>query len=267
MKYPEFYENYFKGLEASGIVLDDPQKLWYMKKRETQQDDMKKEYPSTVDEAFESKADGYYYAAHISAARNSKRILNIVPEPTLRVHTAWDLGFTDATSIILFQLAGREIHIVGYIEGSGKPMTEYIKQVKRMDYVFGNHIAPHDIRIHEYSTGKTRYETASALGINFVMAPDVSLQDGIDVVHNIFPRVYFRNSDDVLLLVKRLENYSKKWDSKLEMWSGSPLHDESSHAADAFRYMALGIDYCQDDPQGVTQNEADNLWRSHGKKI
>lgn len=264
---PQFYKDYFQSLEELGIKLDDGQKRWYMKKHETQQDDMKKEYPSTIDEAFESKADGYYYASYVSAARTQKRIINLIPDPNLRVHTAWDLGFTDATSIIFFQISGREIHIIEYLEGTGKPLTEYVKIVKKKDYTYGTHIAPHDIRNYEYTTGKTRFEVAAALGITFSMAPNVAIQDGIDMVQNTFTRFFFNNCDDTLLLVKRIENYSKKWDTKLEMWSGVPLHNESSHAADALRYLALGLDNCIHDAQGISQSEADNLYRNYGRKI
>ena len=266
-KFPEKYELYFDSLAKIGIKLDDGQKTWYMKKHEVLQDDMKKEYPSTLDEAFEAKADGYYYASHVSAARNSKRILRLVPDPTVKVHTAWDLGFTDATSIIFFQIMGREIHILEYLEGTGRSLVEYIKELKRKDYIYGTHIAPHDIKHHEYSSGKTRFETAASLGIHFSLVPNVLTQDGIDAVQNIFPRLVFNTSDDVMLFVRRIENYSKKWDSKLELWSGMPLHDECSHAADALRYLALGIDTCLDETQGISQNEATNLWRQHGRRI
>ena len=229
-QFAEKYESYFDSLKAMGINLDDGQKRWYVKKHEVLQDDMKKEYPSTLDEAFEAKADGYYYASHVSAARNSKRIINLIPDPTLKVHTAWDLGFTDANSIIFFQISGREIHILDYIEGTGHSMVEYIRMIKKKEYVYGTHIAPHDIKYTEYTSGKTRYETAAGLGIHFALAPDLSTQDGIDAVKNIFPRLVFHTSDEVSLFVRRIENYSKKWDSKLELWSGSPLHDECSHA-------------------------------------
>jgi hypothetical protein len=261
------YETYFAKLQARGINLSAAQKEWYTKKADVLQDNMKKEYPSTPEEAFETNISGLYYAAHVSAARTGKRILNIPYDATLKVHTAWDLGFSDANSIIFFCVSGKEIHVIDFLEASGLSLADYIKQIKRKDYVYGTHLAPHDIRNHEYSTGVSRIDTAARLGLSFTMVPDLSLADGIDAVRNMFPRLYFHNSDAVLSLVHHIENYSQKWDRQLGIWSGRPDHDVHSHAADALRYMAVGLNYCLDDSQGITQDQADALWRQHGRKM
>lgn len=260
-------ESYFQELTQKGINLTEGQKQWYSKKYSVLGESMKKEFPSTPDEAFEVNTNGLYYATHISIARAQKRICNIPYDPTIRVHTAWDLGFSDATSIIFFQLSGREIHIIDFIEDTGKEMPLYIKMLKSKDYIYGTHLAPHDIRNHEYSTGLTRFETASKLGFSFTLTADLSLNDGIDVVRNIFNRLFFHNSDPVLNLVRHIENYSQKWDQSLGIWSGRPCHDSHSHAADALRYLAIGLDNCHDEAQTISQNEATNLWKTHGKKI
>lgn len=262
-----YYDVYFESLAAQGIVLTEGQKKWYIKKCDVNQENMKKEYPSTPQEAFEVNTSGLYYAAHITAARNSGRILNIPHDPTLRVHTAWDLGFSDANTIIFFTVSGKEIHIIDYYEASGLSLVEYIKYIKKKDYVYGQHLAPHDIRNHEYSTGVSRIDTASKLGIHFTMVPNLPLIDGIDAVRNIFPRLCFHNSDAVLSFVNRIENYTQKWDKQLGVWSGRPEHNISSHSADGLRYLAVGLSYCMEESQGVTQEMADNLWRSHGRKL
>ncbi|HLT41919.1 MAG TPA: hypothetical protein VKZ95_04375 [Sphingobacteriaceae bacterium] len=260
------YAAYFASLEARGIFLDDHQKSWYMKKAEVLGDDMKKEYPSTPEEAFETNINGLYYAAHISAARSGNRILNIPFDPTIKVHTVWDLGFTDSNSIICFQIAGKEIHIIDFIEGSGWSMTDYITKLKNKTYIYGTHLAPHDIKVHEYSTGTARFDTAAKLGIHFTIVPDISIADGIDSVRNLFPRLYFHNSDSVLSLVRHLENYTQKWDRQLGLWSGRPEHNEHSHASDAMRYLAVGLSFCLDDSQSMTQQEADRLFRLYGRR-
>lgn len=254
-------------MEKQGIKLDASQKLWYTKKWEVLGENMKKEYPSTPDEAFEVNTKGLYYAQYINTARFQKRICNIPYDRTLKVHTSWDLGFTDSNCIIFFQIAGKEIHCIDFIGGSGYSMADYIKQVKDKPYIYGTHLAPHDIKVHEYSTGVARIDTAAKLGIHFILVPDLSLTDGIDAVRNIFPRVWFHTSDECMKLIKHLENYTQKWDKTIGDWSGRPEHDEHSHGADAFRYLAIGLDYCQDDAQSISQKEADNLWRTHGRKI
>lgn len=261
------FDTYFASLEQKGIKLDEAQKRWYTKKAQVQGEDMKKEYPSTADEAFEANTTGLYYAAQISIARSQKRILNIPYDPTLKVHSVWDLGFSDANSIIFFSLSGKEIHIIDYIEGSGWSLKDYIQKLKQKDYIYGVHLAPHDIRNHEYSTGVARIDTAAKLGISFTMVPNISFADGLDAVRNLFSRLYFNNSDAVLCLVHHLENYSQKWDRQLGAWSGRPEHDKHSHAADALRYLAVGLNNCLDEGQNLTQEQADNLWRQHGRRL
>lgn len=261
------FGQYFESLEARGIILTEGQKRWYEKKAEVLGDRMKAEYPSTPEEAFEVNTQGLYYAAHISSARNNKRIIHIPYDPTLRVHSAWDLGFHDSTSIVLFQIAGKEIHVIDFLEGSGRSLAEWIKEVKKKDYVYGTHLAPHDIRVKEFSTGVSRIETATKLGVSFTIVPDVSIADGIDAVRNLFPRVYFNNSEAVLALVKHLENYSQKWDSSLGVWSGRPDHNSHSHAADCWRYAMVGLNYCTDEQSSVSQEQADNYYRQFGRRV
>lgn len=265
---PAYFNDYFQKLEAKGIKLTKGQKLWYIKKSETQQSKMKREYPSTPDEAFEVNLDGLYYAAHIQAARSDKRVLNIPYDPTLKVHTAWDLGFRNLNAIVFFQIAGKEVHIIDFIEGTGKSLVQYIKIIKDKPYIYGTHLGPHDIKVTEYSTGVTRFETASKLGIVFTLVHDVSLQDGIDAVKNILPRCFFHSDDSVLGLVRHLENYSQAWDKVTGSWTGRPNpHDVHGHAADAFRYMAVGINYTLEESQAYTQDQADAAWRQYGRRL
>lgn len=261
------FTSYFEDLEKRGIKLNDEQKKWYIKKAETIGEEIKREFPSTPDEAFEVNTQGLYYAVHVSIARYQKRVRNIPFDRTVKVHTSWDLGFTDATSIIFFQIHGREIHIVDFEERTGTSIPELAKILRNKDFIYGTHLAPHDIKVHELSSGKSRLEVAATLGIPFSLVPDLSIADGIDSVRNIFPRLYFHNSEPVMNLLNHLENYSQKWDKVMGMWSGRPDHSPHSHAADSMRYLACGIDNCTDEAQGVTQAMADSLWRQHGRRI
>lgn len=263
----DLLNDYFAELEAKGIRLSEGQKSWYVKKAEILGDSIKKEYPSTPDEAFEVNTDGLYYAKQISIARAQKRILNIPFDRTLKVHTAWDLGFTDATTIVFFQLAGKEIHIIDFLEGTGKSLADYIKIIRDKDYIYGTHVAPHDIKVHEFSSGRSRLDTATKLGVAFSLCHDLGLAEGIDAVRNAFPKLFFHNSDAVLKLVKHLENYSQVWDKSLGQWSGRPSHDGHSHAADAMRYMVLGIDLCIDESQSMSQKEAEAAYKQYGRKL
>jgi len=39
--------------------------------------------------------------------------------------------------------------------------------------------------------------------------------------------------------IEALKQYRREWDGKRQTWRERPLHDWTSHAADAFRYGAL----------------------------
>ncbi|RJQ58025.1 MAG: terminase, partial [Desulfobacteraceae bacterium] len=102
------HDEYFELLaKKEGIILSAEQKAWYVKKHEIQKDDMKKEYPSTPGEAFESSLIGAYYASEMAAMRQGGRIGNVLHDPYALVHTAWDLGINGMV-IWFFQVVGQE---------------------------------------------------------------------------------------------------------------------------------------------------------------
>jgi len=231
---------YFEKLESKGIFLGGEQQAWYIKKYEEQGDAIYKEFPSVPEECFQASASGLYYGRHITVARLDKRISSVPYDPNALVHTAWDLGFGDSTAIWFFQLAGREIHIIDFYQDTGKSLPEYIHHLKQKPYIYGEHIAPHDINVHEFSTGLTRLEVAENLGIHYTVADKISPSEGIDSVRAIFPRLWF-DENRCKEGIRMLENYRKQWDDRYGKWSDKPFHDISSNAADALRYMAVGL--------------------------
>jgi len=233
---------YFDHLKKIGIELDDEQKNWYSIRLQTQGENMKREFPSTSEESWEQSTEGMYYAKHISIARAEKRIGFIPYDDNLPVHTAWDLGFNDSTSIWFFQVYGKEIRLIEYIEGSGESLAYWLGVVKSKPYVYDKHIAPHDIMVHEYSSGMTRQATARKLGFNLLPAQKVDLIPGIDATRSLLNRCWF---DEIKCAngIKALENYKKDWDDKNACWRSNPNHNWASHGADAFRTISTGLHY------------------------
>jgi hypothetical protein len=232
--------DYFTSLDSRGIALDAEQKYWYAARHATQGDDMFREYPSTPEEAWESAIDGSYYAKQMSLARIEKRIGRIHYDETIPVHTAWDLGYNDSTAIWFFQLIGKEIHLIDYVEGSGESLSHWLGVVKSKPYVYEKHLAPHDIMAHEYSSGMTRQASARKMGINLLPVQRVALIPGIDAARNILNRCWF-DERNCAQGVKCLENYKKEWNDRAGCWSSQPLHNWASHGADAFRTLATGM--------------------------
>lgn len=233
-------QDYFDHLSTLNIEIDLEQKNWYAYKQLTQQEDMKREFPSTPQESWEVSNEGHYYSKQMNTARHENRVGFIPYDDSLPVYTAWDLGYNDSTAIWFFQLFGKEIRLIDYLEGSGESLTYWVSQVQKKDYIYEKHLAPHDIKVHEYSTGTTRQTIARKLGLNLIPVPRTEIIPGIDVVRGILNRCWF-DEKKCAQGIKCLENYKKEWDERRGCWRSQPLHDFSSHGADAFRTLATGL--------------------------
>lgn len=234
--------SYFTSLESQGIHLDNEQRCWYAAKSLTQGDDMMREYPSTASESWESSNEGTYYGRHMACARSEGRITRVRCDDSIPVHTAWDLGYNDSTAIWFVQVVGKEVHVIDYIEGSGESLAHWIGVVLKKPYVYGKHLAPHDIRVHEYSSGQSRLVTARKLGLQFIPVPRVDVVPGIDAVRNLLSRCWL-DAQACVDGIKALDTYKKEWNDRLGCWGANPLHTGASHGADAFRYLANGMPF------------------------
>ena len=197
--------------------------------------------------SFEASLVGAYYARQLARARQEKRIINIPHDPTLPVHTYWDLG-GDGTAIWFIQYpSNNSIAVIDCYEASTKTikassddetgMPHYVKVLKNKPYVYGSHTAPHDIGVNEWGTGKTRIEIGKSLGIDFQIAPKLARDEGIEAVKNVFPRCYFSSiCEDGL---NALGSYHREYVEKNRVMKTEPVHDWSSHYADAFRTFAV----------------------------
>lgn len=190
--------------------------------------------------SFNSAVEGAYYSEQMNAAEKDGRITRMPYESNLLVSTWWDLGVNDTTAIWFTQQVGNEIRLIDFIEDSGKGLDHYIKLIKEKPYVYESHNAPHDIAVREFTSGKARIDIAYDLGIQFDIVPNIPVQDGINAVRSIFNRCIFdeKNCKQGLLA---LRNYKKQFDELKNTFKIKPLHDWSSNAADAFRYLAVGI--------------------------
>lgn len=188
--------------------------------------------------SFHAAVMGAYYAAEMVKAEKQGRITGVPYEPKCPVITAWDLGIDDSTAIWFAQVVGREIHIIDYYESSGVGLEHYAKVLKEKDYYYGEHLLPHDVEVRELGTGTSRLETLKSLGIKCRVVPNQSLADGINAARMIIPKCWF---DRDLEGLEALRLYRREWNDKTKTFRQHPLHDWTSHAADAFRYLAVGL--------------------------
>jgi hypothetical protein len=188
--------------------------------------------------SFNNPIEGAYYSKIIDDLDKQGRISDYPHNPALPVFTFWDLGVGDATTIWFAQFIGNEIRIIDYIEDNNRGLDSYIKEVKDKIYIYEQHYAPHDIQIREFTNGKSRLETAYELGLRFLIAPKLSIDDGINAVRSILPKCFFNEATTRRGLLT-LKNYKKEFDNKNNTFKLQPKHDWASHGADAFRYLAV----------------------------
>lgn len=185
---------------------------------------------------------GAYYGSLVDAAIHEGRVRAVPYDPALRVYDVWDLGKGPKMVVGMFQRYGRSMQMIDYLEGTQSDgIPQVIEKLQRLSYVWGTHFAPHDVRSTDLGTGKTRLETAGALGWRFQMVPEVSIDDGINAGKLLWPRLWV---DEVKCqpFLDAISQYRQEWVDKLGTFRNVPLHDWTSHAADMFRYAAL----CED---------------------
>jgi hypothetical protein len=206
------------------------------------------EYEQEFECSFDAAITGAYYAQEIRRLEADGRICAVPYDPMFRVHTAWDLGISDSMVIWFFQVTGREIRVIDFYEAAGYGLDHYAGVLRDKHYNYGQHFAPHDIEVREIGTGKSRKEIAAGMGIHFDALPNLPVQDGIGAARLTVPRCVF-DAKKTAQGLDALRQYREKIDDKRNVSLG-PLHDWTSHAADAFRYLAISLNRITDNSWG-----------------
>lgn len=235
------------------IKLTTEQKAWWVKKAVTLQDDMKREYPASVEEAFEQSTDGLIYGKQMTLLRELGRIGRVPVNQNYVVNTFWDLGVNDINAIWLHQRVGAMNRFVRYIWASNEGIDYYWRELEKFReehrFRWGEHWLPHDgdarIQGHEVITRKQILEECGARNVEIVpRTPD--LRTAIDLVKRVMPECEF-DEEGCADGIKALDNYCREWDEARQTWASHPRHDWASNGADAFRQFAQRYN-----PQGAT---------------
>lgn len=235
-------QDYFDKLTAQGIITTPEQQSWYIKKAEVQGGDMRREYPSTPDEAFEQALEGAYFAHEMLAASKQKRIGAFPFIPSAVVNTFWDLGRNDLNTIWLHQFVDGYHRFVGYYENSGEFIGHYVSWLrewgKERNATFGEHYIPHDgDRQSLWLEGGT-LAVMDGLGFrpNVVERPALK-SESIAAARSKLALSQFDETGCSTGL-KRLRAYRKEWDDLRGVWKDKPRHDDASHGADGYQTFA-----------------------------
>ena len=200
--------------------------------------DRPEQYAHIWEGDFAEVFEGAYYAREINAAKDEGRITKVIHDPSIPVHTVWDLGIGDSTAIWWFQIANNEIHVLDHYEAHSQGLPHYAEVIERRGYPKGDDWVPHDAKVRELGTGRTRVETMRGLGLSPRLVPNHKIEDGINAVRETLPRVWF-DADRCDYGLDALRQYRAEKVEDKGVFRDKPLHDWTSHTADAFRYLAM----------------------------
>lgn len=193
--------------------------------------------------SFDAAILGAYYGKEMADAQAAGRLTDVEYEPSVPVQTAWDLGISDCTSIWFFQVVADEIRVIDFYENSAKNLGHYAGIVMSKPYKYTHHWLPHDAKVRSLETGRTRVETLKVLGLEdegqrLRLVPDHKVMDGINAARVSLEKCWF---DETRCHhgIECLRQYHADFDEKARVFRTTPKHDWSSHAADAFRYLAM----------------------------
>ena len=221
-------------LKASDTKLIDAKELADARKAMT--DD---EYAQEYECSFDAAVRGAYYAKELNRAEAEGRITAVPHDPRLPVYTAWDLGMADSTVIWFVQVNGREIRLIDLLKGEGVGLDWYAKRILERDWLWGGHYLPHDVKVREMGTGKSRIETLAGLGIRATISPFLPIEDGIQAVRMLLPTCWI-DREKCRAGIEALRMYRRDFNARGQEYEAKPRHDWTSHYADALRCFAVG---------------------------
>jgi phage terminase large subunit len=183
--------------------------------------------------------DGAIFATEMQRAEADGRITRVPYDPIKPVHAIWDLGWSDQTAIWFLQFVGMETRLISYLEDSQKTVNHYLQELQKKGYVYDTLWLPHDAENKTLAgNGRTIEELVKTAGYKTQILPKVPVVDSINAARTLFPNMWFdrENCADGLTC---LRHYRYDVDPDTGMFSRNPRHDQYSHGADAFRYIAL----------------------------
>lgn len=220
--------------------------------------------------SFDSGIEGSIYGKYVDKMRMNGQITYVPAESNHKVFTSWDIGVHDLTTILFYQVIGSSIRIIDYYENSNVGLEVYIRELKKKAeenfWVYGKHIGPHDLRVREWAAGAvTRLDKARQLGLNFTLAPNISIEDGIEAVRSSFVRMMIDESK-CSKLIKSMELYKRDRNKSTGTLNDKPTHDIHSHRVDALRYLCVSLSKIKDDesPEDVDKRFKEVMWQGEG---
>lgn len=244
----EYYEpdeddlEYFKEVEDyHKVELTQQQRNWCAAKRATLGEDFNREYPFSPEAAFKLSVAGTYYQKQYNRLLKERRIKSVSYNPEYPVDAVFDLGMNDTMFIGFWQLIEGVPRQIGEYSNSGESIEFYVNIMRNLPYRINMVYLPHDAEVHELSTGRTRVQEFQRLGCLCMVLPKLSLNEGINATRQFLKvcEIDIGCEDSIT----GIQMYRQKYDKRLQVFLGTPEHDEFSHPADMVRYASLAYGF------------------------
>ncbi len=223
---------------------------WFPAELEKERVKLLKLDPEEYENVWEGKPKtvvaGAIYKHEVLKLIEDRRFRPVPYDPMLRVHTVWDLGWNDQTTIICVQRLGGELRIIDYREESFTTYAQDVQWLEARKYRYGKDWLPHDGAAKtKGSDGKSGEDILKDLGRKVEVVAQHGVEAGIKAARQMFPRVYMDN-EKAARLMECLKRYRRRINQQTQQPEG-PLHDEYSHGADAWRGLAMIVDKLKND--------------------
>lgn len=217
---------------------------WFGEPLITEMLDMKANDPDSWLNVWEGNCrqtlDGAVYARELRDATEEGRITRVPYDPIKPVDLFFDLGWADHTAIWFAQTVGFEYRVIDYMSGQQRAINYYLEELQRRGYIYGRIFLPHDAQAKQLGSGKSIEEIVRAAGWRVQIVPKLSVEDGINAARTVFPNVWI-DAEKCADGLQSLRHYRYEVDPDGGGLKRKPLHDEASHGADAWRYMAVSL--------------------------
>lgn len=243
----ETYQRFVMNPPEDAIVIkinwsDNP---WFPETLRAEKDALKARDLEAYNQVWEGlcrqTVDGAIFAKEMQQAELDGRITKVPYDATKPVHAVFDLGWADNTAIWFLQFVGMETRLIRYIEDSQKTMSHYLATMQTFGYVYDTIWLPHDAENKTLAAqGRSIDDIVRGAGYKTQIMPRVPIVDSINAARTIFPSIWF-DREKCAEGLDCLRHYRYEVDPETGQFSRNPLHDQYSHGADAFRYIALMI--------------------------
>ena len=247
----ETYQRFVKKPPAESIVIDMSWRdnPWFPGVLRQEMEELKARdydaYLNVWEGNCKQTIEGAIYANEMRKAQAEGRITSVPYDASKPVHTFWDLGWADNTSIWFIQKVGLEYRVIDFYQNCRQAIQHYIQVLQQRPYIYGKDYLPHDARAKQLGTGKSIEELLVGLGRKVDIVPRLSVLDGINATRTVFGACWF-DADKCADGLQALRRYRYDVDPDTGKTSKEPLHDENSHPADALRGFATSPDVTWD---------------------